>query len=442
MRIPARPPNWHAIFKQLDPSRLGHLLQSTHGVGHNDRYVHWDKLRHLTPPKGLSHQEWWVALKTRRYSQYRSLPVLDVKGEPFRYVLADPAPQLLHGLDKETAGQILISEPIGASSVRDQYVVRSLMEEAITSSQLEGAATTRQVAKEMLRTGRRPRTRDEQMIANNYRAMRTIRSLRDKPLTPDVIFTLHRILTEDTLDDPTGAGRLRRPDEDIVVEDNEGEVLHCPPHAGELESRLGRLCDLANGVIPDEFIHPVVRAILLHFQLAYDHPFIDGNGRCARALFYWSMLSSGYWLTEFISISQFLRRAPIRYGRAFLYTETDDNDFTYFILFHLEVLHKAVGELQAYIKRKMAEVRDAEKLVRTSDNFNHRQLALLSNALRHPDAQYTLAGHQTSHNVVYETARKDLLDLVARGLLESRKVGKAFHFYPVPNLDRAMKRQK
>ena len=56
-----------------------------------------------------------------------------------------------------------------------RFLVNSLMEEAIRSSQLEGATTSRRVAKEMLRTGREPRDRSERMIANNYRALQFMR---------------------------------------------------------------------------------------------------------------------------------------------------------------------------------------------------------------------------------------------------------------------------
>ncbi len=135
---------------------------------------------------------------------------------------------------------------------------------------------------------------------------------------------LHRILTEGTLDDPTAAGRLQRPDEEriAVVDATDGSLIHTPPPATELPARLQALCDFANQGEDesDSFIHPVVRAILLHFFLAYDHPFEDGNGRTARALFYWAMRTNGYWLAEYLSISRILREAPAQYSRAFLFT--------------------------------------------------------------------------------------------------------------------------
>jgi Fic family protein len=182
--------------------------------------------------------------------------------------------------------------------------------------------------------------------------------------------------------------------------------------------------------MPKTFVHPVIRSILLHFWLAYDHPFKDGNGRTARALFYWSMLRHGYWMCEFISISQIIRRAPAQYYRAFLHTETDDNDLTYFLLHQIEVLRRAIQQLHEYIKRKTTELRMLEQELRGMRFLNHRQRALISHGLRHAGARYTIHSHQSSHDVVYETARSDLMDLADRGLLDRRKMGRTWVFSP------------
>jgi len=177
-----------------------------------------------------------------------------------------------------------------------------------------------------------------------------------------------------------------------------------------------------------------LKAILLHFWLAYDHPFVDGNGRTARALFYWSMLSNGLWLTEFLSISSILRAAPASYGRAFLYTESDENDLTYFILYQLKVVVRAIEELHRFLSRKTGEIRRTEQLVRTSIPLNHRQTAVLGHALRHPGQRYTFESHKVSQGVAYQTARTDLLDLEAKGLFAKVQHGKTFQFYPVQDL--------
>jgi Fic family protein len=284
----------------------------------------------------------------------------------------------------------------------------------------------------MIKRGREPMDRSERMIFNNYRALLYTRQMMKQPLTPDRIFELHRILTADTLDDPNAAGRLRTAKEHICVSDEQGTMLHDPPHAAELSERLSAMCIFANATEAEPFIHPVVRAVLLHFWLAYDHPFVDGNGRTARALFYWSMVRQGYWLAEFLSISRIIKQAPGRYGRSFLYTETDDNDATYFILAQMRIIVRAIDELHSYLARKAAELRATAQLIRQSDVIrdflNHRQLSLVNHALKHPGWQYSIESHRSSHDVAYGTARSDLVELAEQGLVVQGKVGRMYTF--------------
>ncbi|UCF33572.1 MAG: Fic family protein [Phycisphaerales bacterium] len=440
MKKPAAPPTFEELLREIagTPARFQEIMQASSRTPHARKYLHWDKLRHLKPPKSLSHREWWLAMKFARQFG-RELPVKDAQGSPFTYALPDAIPEHLHEIDKSAAGHIRMPDPIANPELKDQYLVGSLIQEAITSSQLEGAATTRRVAKEMLRSGRAPRDRSEQMIVNNFLTMRRIGKLKDQPLTRDLILGLHRLVTEKTLDDATAAGRLRHADENVDVGDFEGNVFHVPPPADQLEQRMVDLCGFANGDTPGYFVHPVIRSIVLHFWLAYDHPFVDGNGRTARALFYWSMLRQGYWLCEFISISEIIRKAPAKYGRAFLYTETDENDLTYFILYHLEIVLRAIDQLYAYVERKTMQLQALEGKLRGLAALNHRQRALISHALRHPNATYTIEGHKRSHNVVHQTARTDLHSLAERGLLGTRKVGRTWHFTPAKDLEQRLR---
>lgn len=416
-------------------------LNAVHGRGFgptaDGRYLHWDKLRHLAIPDGLlSHEEWWLRLKLSRLGLQRELPLLDAGGRPFVYLLPDQAQQALHRIDSQNRGWIgAAAEGTTNPDTRSQFIVNSLIEEAVTSSQLEGASTTRAVAAEMIRAGRRPRDRSEQMILNNFRAMAAVRRLKDEPLTERAVLELHATVTADTLDDPADAGRLQRPsDQRVQVWDNRDQaVLHSPPAAAELPRRLQEMVRFANhGPDDGSFLHPVVHAIILHFWLAYDHPFADGNGRTARALFYWTMLHHNYWLFEFASISSVLAAAPAQYVRPFLYTETDDNDLTYFIVHQLQVILRAIAHVESYIAGKIEQVRQVEDTLKRSTDLNHRQLALLAHAIRHPGAEYTIRSHLTSHAVAYATARADLLRLADLGLLERRRVGHRRYLFWAP----------
>ena len=383
-----------------------------------------------------------MGIKAQRAWKSEVVPIEDVNGRHFSYSLTDSLQRLVHEVDREMSGRVEVPGDVVNPETRDRYVVSSLMEEAITSSQLEGAHTSRRIAAEMLRTGRHPRDRSEQMIVNNYRAMTWIREQVGKPLTKALVLELQELVTENAIDQVDAAGRFRRADEHIVVVDEHGEVVHTPPAADHLEERTTAMCEFANDDGENgPFIHPVIRAILLHFWLAFDHPFVDGNGRTARALFYWSMLRQGYWLTEFVTISRAIKKAPAQYARAFQYTETDDNDLTYFLLHQLRTIKLSVADLFAHLERKTHELRAVEASLRDHD-LNHRQVALLGHALRHPDAIYTIAGHRTSHQIVYDTARKDLLTLADRGLLVQRKRGKEFVFAVAADLTKRLGRRR
>ena len=437
MKMPKKPPKQDVIWEKIrgDPERFFQIYELIRELPTAGRYLHWDKLRYYQPPEGYSHEEWWYALKRERQFLFKAIPLRDKNGTLFKYLIADPIPEMLHKIDQGAGGFIRMPEPVTNPDTRDQYYVSSLIQEAITSSQLEGAATTREVAKEMIKTGRAPRDKSEQMILNNYQIMRRIGRLKNEPLTRELIFQIHQIITDKTLRDKSATGRFRKANERIVIGDMYNEVFHDPPPANQLELRMEAMCAFANGKSTGGFIHPVIRSIILHFWLAYDHPFVDGNGRVARALFYWSMLRHGYWLFEFISISQIILKEPAKYGRAFLYTETDDNDLTYFILYHVDVIHRAIRELHEYIKRRTERLQALERELRGVAVLNHRQRALISHALRHPYQRYTIRSHQTSHNVVYQTSRLDLFDLENRGLLTSQKIGRAWYFTPVSNLE-------
>jgi len=437
MKIPLSPPPLDQLFKGFStesPDRLVHILTKRIGPEPNGNYFHWDQLRHRTPPEGLSHEDWWFAIKQARLVIKKEIGLVDPKDEEFGLVLTEGLHRKLHQIDRDAGGAIKAGAPIAviaSKENRDRYIIKSLFEEAITSSQLEGASTTTSEAKKMLRSGRKPRDRGEQMILNNYRAMRFVRENRQEPLSEDFLLELHVILTEDAMDDPSASGRWRRADEDIIVADNrDGTILYRPPPADLIPDRMKKVIEFANSEQDESFIHPVVQAVILHFMLSYEHPFADGNGRTARALFYWFMSRTGYWLIEFLSISKVIKQSPTTYAKAFLYVETDDNDLTYFLHQQFDVITKSIAALHKYLSKKTREIQETEQLLRgpVQKVLNHRQVAVVSHALKNPSHLYDIQSHQISHGISYQTARTDLLGLEDLGLLSKFKRGNAFVF--------------
>lgn len=441
MNPPQPSPDWKSVLPDIagDPAVLLARPEVREALNQaaSARYPYWDDLKYLPLPSDVKPEWIWALREFGAVLYRRSLPLKTMTGQPFTFWVPDSAQQLLHTITQRSAGPLLSDgQPFHS---RERYIARSLSEEAIASSQIEGAATTRESARELLRTGRKPTDKSEKMIVNNLRAMERLREVRAQPLSRELLLDIQAILTEGTLEDTSAAGRFRRSpqDDDIVVEDSDGSLLHRPPTGSALDSSIDDLITFAN-TSTGAFLHPVVKAILIHFWIAYTHPFVDGNGRTARAFFYWFALKEGFWLFEFISISHIVYRSYAQYLKAFLYSEARGEDATYFVMYNLRVIDLALQETLRYIERKGAELQRANQLVRRLPDLNHRQRELLLDTVKNPGHQYSIKGHQNTHRITYQTARTDLLGLAERGFFEQYKNGKLFLFLPTTKIAKTL----
>ncbi len=431
-------PKYLDLFKKYgsEPEALLKLLAMQ--IPESRKYYHWDKVRYMDPPNGLNSEQWWMVIKANRIFRRRMLPFNDKNGNQFNYILTDEILRYLHVIDSKANGFIGKDSSAPSEEMRTRYTVSSLVEKAIASSQLEGASTTRKVASTMIRSGRKPRNRYEEMIFNNYIAMKRIQEQQSESLTIEGLLNLHKILTEGTMDDSDASGRIQHEDEKRVhVGDDYGKIFHIPPQAKELPKRLDALIHFANESPEnsDSFIHPIIRAIIMHYVIGYDHPFVDRNGRVARAVFYRPVLQSGYEILAFASISQIIKKASAKYSYAYQYVETDENDLTYFMHHQLDVICKAISKLEDYITKKQNEISRIERKLKRMP-LNYRQLALLSHAVRHPGHIYSIRSHRVSHDCAYATARSDLMKLASSQLLEQKQINqKTLGFIAPENLE-------
>ncbi|KUL02122.1 MAG: Filamentation induced by cAMP protein Fic [Methanoculleus marisnigri] len=387
---------------------------------YNKKYLHWEELKRRDLPVDPLYV--WILMKTFRERDMRYIPFDDLQ---LKYNLLDDFLENLHFLDKSAAGSILS----GLDSLphdRDQFIINSLMEEAIASSQIEGAAVTRTIAKKMLREKRKPATKDERMILNNYITMKRITQIKDEDLTPELILQIHKTITSGTLEDPEDEGRFRDNNE-IRVFDIRGNVLHTPPDFALIEDLIEKLCAFANND-GGQFIHPVIKGIILHFLIGYIHPFNDGNGRTARSLFYWYMLRKDYWLFEYMAVSRAIKDAEGQYKLAYQYTESDENDLTYFIRYNLAAVKTAVDNIQKYIEKKQRESKQALTLLQKSEGLSLRQAEIIKSLIKKPDKPITIKEIVETYRVAYATARSDLFHLEELGYLAKQKSGKEYIF--------------
>ena len=382
-------------------------------------YIHWDDLRRKKIP--FDPITFWFVIRTIRSTKYREIRI---GNEKFPFYTPENFQKQLHHLDKASPASFdwLFGE-FPSEANKNQYLSNSLMEEAIASSQLEGAATTRPEAKKILREGRKPKNTSERMIVNNYRTIRRLKELRDKPLSRELILEIHTEITQGTLENESDETDFRTTD-DIVVgsKADPTKIYHYPPECAKIPAMIDDLIAFANE--DDEFIHPIVKAIILHFLIGYIHPFNDGNGRTARALFYWFALKHHYDLLEYISISRIFIHAPAQYSRAYLLTETDSNDMTYFIDFNIHIISQALEELKRYIVQKKKEESQSLQLVEQIPDLSFRQAEILRDFIKHPTRYYGISEIAGKYKVSLPTARTDLLLLEKKGRLKKYQDGK------------------
>jgi len=401
-----------------------------------NEYFYWDKVKYKS--KKYNPQKLWTAIKLHR--RLRAKKIYFGKHN-FSIVVTDFMHHALHKFDMHIGGTL--GSNIGiAETDKTKYIISSLIEESISSSQIEGAITTRKKAKEMIQLEKKPKNKSELMVMNNFKTMKYIVQNKDKDLTKENILYVHQLISKGTLNHTNEEGSFRKGDDVNVVDYIKGEVVHTPPQKKDLDQLIDELCLFFNTDTNDFFIHPIIKGCIIHFMIGWIHPFTDGNGRTARALFYWYMLKKGYWLTEYLSISRIIKDTKVQYEKAYLYTECDENDLSYFITYHIKTMEKAYDALKEYINRKQKEVFQAAKFMKIPQ-INERTAQILKLLVEDAERILNIKEVENRFNVSSFTARSDIKTLVNLKFLDVIQVNKKKqNFIKAANFDKVLKTYK
>ncbi len=401
------------------------LAKEIQRINEYGNYYTYEELRYRVKPDAADRI--WQMMKLARHLASQRLPFDPIE---IRYVLTGEIARELYLCDQDLSRILDLGKK--TLDTLSEYIIEAFSDEAIYSSRLEGAVTTELVAKNMLRKNIPPKTKDEQMIVNNHHAMQFIRDKKDILLTPEFLCELQRIVTTETLKDEHQSGTFRTTDDVAVVEGRSGKVVHYPPKAAELPALIQAVCDLANrdreNSTADSFVHPIIVGIALHFLIGYIHPFYDGNGRTARTLFYWYVLSRGYRLFEYIPISKIITQAPAQYRNAYTATEEDAMDLTYFIRYTIHCIQKAREKLTEHLHNERERISKADRLIDALPDLTKRQGQILRYMLKYKDEEFGIREIADRFSVAYQTARTDLMHLDARGYVRMKKRGKAQYY--------------
>lgn len=405
----------------------------------NTEYIYWDKLQYKEPlPEGVSKEELWVLIKILRESQRTKSVILDKNQKEFSWSKLDYFEEFFHELDMSTGGELFVDKISFQKANKQKLITRGIMEEAIASSQLEGAATSRKAAKKMLREGRKPKNESEQMIVNSYTSMKAVEEeYKNREMSMELILELHSMITKDTKDSEEEKPRIRRKEDKIyVTESSTGLIYHEGPNIEFVKKELKKLIKFANDELGDkDFVHPIIKAIMIHFWVGYLHPFTDGNGRLARLLFYWYLIRKGYWAFVYLPISKVIKLSPNQYSLAYVYSEQDDNDLTYFIDYNVKKIKLAVSEFKKYLEKKSTGNLKMKNKSEIKYDLNLRQIQLLQYLHGDPEEKTTLQIHMNINQITKMTASRDLNDLVKKGFLNKQKQGRNVSYYGTKRIE-------
>jgi len=400
------------------------------------KYHYWDKIKHKRIHNSkLSKEELWALVKFLRSSQSINTVIRSENNNFFTWLKYPDYEQQVHELDLNTGGHLFAAKSSSSKNEKYKFISKGIMEEAIASSQLEGANTTRNLAKKFLKEGRKPKNKSEQMVLNTYNTMVEIEEEYTKSkMSIDLLFELHSKITNETIPQ-NEQGNFRKDSDNIVVSDqSNGLIYHIPPKVEFVKQEIYRLIQFANDELQTEFIHPIPKAIFLHFWIGYLHPFTDGNGRLARALFYWYLLKHGYWAISYLPISKRIRMSSAQYKKAYIYSEQDGLDLTYFIHYNLDKMLLAKNDFIEYINSKSQGNAKLNNNATINYGFNDRQIELLQYFLQHPDQKTTSTIHCNTHQISRATSISDLQSLVHLGFLKEYKQGKRSVYTPTEKI--------
>ncbi len=421
----------------VHPELLSAYMALHSPVDKKGRYLPFDELYRRFPKALDPHLAWSVVRDARRSQLTQSAP-FNQSLSSFNYFVSPAIQKANLQIEQHTSLASLewMAQQLGEGEGFKHVLENLVKDEAISSSQLEGAATTTRIARDFLLNERQPESLSEKMILGNFRLMQAAWSEKDQPLSLALIQQFHHIGMSGIDDGKYQPGQLRTTD-DVVVVDASGEVVHTPPLAKELEQRLEFVVSWLNNSDSSPAAPAFVVATALHFAIGFEHPFHDGNGRLARALFYWVMFKYGYHAFRYISISALLNEAPVQYGKSYIHTETDEMDMTYFIEYQSKITSRAVDQFLQNFSEMVDKYQSFKQLLATSKyyahaNENQRTVIMLVHNIG--IKKVTANWVQGMIGCSYNTAASILNGLTKQDVFRRNKVGREWHYSISSNL--------
>ena len=295
-------------------------------------------------PLGMNADEVWNTILEERFSRRTDLPLRNIHGDCYWYVLTD----------KMIAASEKIVEELIEHSAEQEFNSVSTIEEIFFTSYMEGAQISIQDAMAFLQSGEDAQDVEELMLLNNRQAGNFAASNIYHAIDEDYLHTLAFILTNG-LDN--GGGNYRLTDS-IEIPSMRGETFEVP-----CSSDISGLISEFTDFLADPKIHPLIKSAVSQAWILIVRPFPEGNERLARILSEIILIRAGYSFFSSVSLSAIIARNDYGYFNAIANILRTENggDLAYFIEYFLTLLSSAIDKLRTQKTEKEQEVYEAEK---------------------------------------------------------------------------------
>ncbi len=370
-------------------------------------------------PLAFRIEDIWPELVALRRQRAVILPLYRLDGEAFWYV---PTQRLLTSGDR-VAAMARREAALQLPQYQALYV-DGLIDEAYFSSLIEGAVTTREEARALIKGSKKPRDHSQRMILNNYKALSFVLETLDEPMGEALLLRIVSILTQDTPEEVTGYR-----DVPVYVVSGRQEIVYSAPPAERVPAMMAELLLY----LAREDVHPVIKACVAHIMLMTIHPFSDGNGRTARALSYRILLEAGYDFFRQFPISGLLAQERPRYYKAIANTQQPlgGADLTYFMEYYTGMLARSVEALNRDVALFVYAKGITDSLAQEGP-LPRRMLEGVPWLLSDGKGNVTAEIWREKWDISFETARQDLLRLEKAGLLRLEVQGRKHIYRIVP----------
>lgn len=307
-------------------------------------------------------------------------------------------------------------------SLRREAMLRS----AHASTSIEGNPLSLEQVTELARGREVMATRRAKREVLNYlEVLEDIEGyLFDGAITEDSVLKLHAAVSREVLDDPRNEGRYREV-QVYVGNAATGEVVFMPPPPEEVESLMGDLVEwLASDAAAT--LNPVLVAGIAHYEFVRIHPFVDGNGRTARALATLVLVTRDFDIKRFFVLDDYYDSDRPSYYKALNDVDQDTLDLTGWLDYFTSGVLVAIARVKERVLHLSLDRRKRRQHGQLA--LTNRQIEILEAAIR--DGRITSGDIARRYNISPQAARKELRKMAEMDILKRKGEGRASHYVP------------